>query len=96
MSNLTSMEWILSNILKFSYIFFVSFFLFYISSCFLSFQTYVDIFNSMNNINVTAVILSCITILALIFNNEVLKVRNKHNKFVIMNFAFICISCKKD
>ncbi|XP_018303397.1 solute carrier family 26 member 6 isoform X1 [Mycetomoellerius zeteki] len=37
--------------------------------------TYVDIFNSINNINITAVILSCITILALIFNNEVLKPR---------------------
>jgi len=29
----------------------------------------------MNDINITAVILSCITILVLIFNNEVLKVR---------------------
>ncbi|XP_011695712.1 PREDICTED: solute carrier family 26 member 10-like isoform X4 [Wasmannia auropunctata] len=37
--------------------------------------TYVDVFNSMNNINTTAVILSCITILAIIFNNEVLKPR---------------------
>ncbi|XP_071574136.1 prestin isoform X3 [Temnothorax nylanderi] len=37
--------------------------------------TYVDIFNSMNNVNITAVILSCITILSLIFNNEVLKPR---------------------
>ncbi|KAL6267139.1 hypothetical protein P5V15_000218 [Pogonomyrmex californicus] len=37
--------------------------------------TYVDVFNSLNNINTTAVILSCITILALIFNNEVLKPR---------------------
>ncbi|XP_024868942.1 solute carrier family 26 member 10-like isoform X1 [Temnothorax curvispinosus] len=35
--------------------------------------TYVDILNSMNNVNITAVILSCITILSLIFNNEVLK-----------------------
>ncbi|XP_012229611.2 prestin-like isoform X1 [Linepithema humile] len=35
--------------------------------------TYVDVFNSLNNINTTAVILSTITILALIFNNEVLK-----------------------
>lgn len=37
--------------------------------------TYVDIFNNFNDINTTAVILSCITILALIFNNEVLKPR---------------------
>ncbi|XP_029679419.1 solute carrier family 26 member 10-like isoform X2 [Formica exsecta] len=37
--------------------------------------TYVDIFNSLNDVNITAVILSCITILALIFNNEVLKPR---------------------
>ncbi|XP_011160302.2 solute carrier family 26 member 10 isoform X2 [Solenopsis invicta] len=37
--------------------------------------TYIDVFNSMNDINTTAVILSCITILALIFNNEVLKPR---------------------
>ncbi|XP_077264729.1 prestin isoform X1 [Temnothorax americanus] len=37
--------------------------------------TYVDILNSMNNVNITAVILSCITILSLIFNNEVLKPR---------------------
>ncbi|XP_011862989.1 PREDICTED: solute carrier family 26 member 10-like isoform X2 [Vollenhovia emeryi] len=37
--------------------------------------TYVDVFNSLNNINTTAVILSCITVLALIFNNEVLKPR---------------------
>ncbi|XP_036140086.1 solute carrier family 26 member 10 isoform X2 [Monomorium pharaonis] len=37
--------------------------------------TYVDVFNSMNNINTTAVILSCITILAIMFNNEVLKPR---------------------
>ncbi|KAH0951309.1 hypothetical protein HN011_002548 [Eciton burchellii] len=35
--------------------------------------TYVDIFNSLNSVNTTAIILSCITILALIFNNEVLK-----------------------
>ncbi|XP_050446722.1 solute carrier family 26 member 10-like isoform X2 [Cataglyphis hispanica] len=37
--------------------------------------TYVDIFNSLNDVNITAIILSCITILALIFNNEVLKPR---------------------
>lgn len=37
--------------------------------------TYIDIFNNLNDINITAVILSCITILALIFNNEVLKPR---------------------
>ncbi|KAL0111684.1 hypothetical protein PUN28_013108 [Cardiocondyla obscurior] len=37
--------------------------------------TYVDVFNSINNVNTTAVILSCITVLAIIFNNEVLKPR---------------------
>ncbi|XP_072753756.1 prestin isoform X3 [Anoplolepis gracilipes] len=37
--------------------------------------TYIDIFNNLNNINITAIILSGITILALIFNNEVLKPR---------------------
>ncbi|XP_070157196.1 prestin isoform X2 [Polyergus mexicanus] len=37
--------------------------------------TYADIFNSLNDVNITAVILSCITILSLIFNNEVLKPR---------------------
>jgi len=47
----------------------------YINIYFINFfQTYVDIFNSLNSVNITAIILSCITILALIFNNEVLKV----------------------
>ncbi|XP_011151868.1 solute carrier family 26 member 10 isoform X1 [Harpegnathos saltator] len=35
--------------------------------------TYVDIFNNLDNVNITAVILSSITIMALIFNNEILK-----------------------
>ncbi|CAG5081485.1 Similar to Slc26a5: Prestin (Rattus norvegicus) [Cotesia congregata] len=37
--------------------------------------TYYDVFNSLDNINVTATIISGITILAIIFNNEVLKPR---------------------
>ncbi|XP_026827914.1 solute carrier family 26 member 10 isoform X3 [Ooceraea biroi] len=37
--------------------------------------TYVDVINSFNSVNTTALILSCITILALIFNNEILKPR---------------------
>ncbi|XP_074100909.1 LOW QUALITY PROTEIN: prestin [Cotesia typhae] len=37
--------------------------------------TYYDVFNSLDNINLTATIISGITILAIIFNNEVLKPR---------------------
>ncbi|XP_020300585.1 solute carrier family 26 member 10-like isoform X3 [Pseudomyrmex gracilis] len=37
--------------------------------------TYVDIFDSLNDINTTAIILSCVTIIVLMFNNEILKPR---------------------
>lgn len=40
-------------------------------------QTYFDIFNNIDNINVTAMVLSGITIIVLVFNNEFLKVKKK-------------------
>ncbi|XP_057334828.1 solute carrier family 26 member 10-like isoform X1 [Microplitis mediator] len=46
--------------------------------------TYYDVFNSIDNINITATIISGVTILAIIFNNEVLKPRvNKRCGFPI-------------
>ncbi|KAF7988716.1 hypothetical protein HCN44_001289 [Aphidius gifuensis] len=38
-------------------------------------QTYYDVFNAIDDVNVTAMIISSITIVALIFNNEILKPR---------------------
>lgn len=57
---------------------------------FFSFQTYVDVFNSLDSVNVTAITLSGVTILALIFNNEILKVGNARATNV-----HVYIPCKK-
>ncbi|XP_015586101.1 solute carrier family 26 member 10 [Cephus cinctus] len=37
--------------------------------------TYIDLFNNLDDINITAMIISLITIVALVFNNEILKPR---------------------
>jgi hypothetical protein len=42
-----------------------------------SFQVYIEIFNKIEEVNIAALVVSSITIIVLVINNEVLKVRAK-------------------